>query len=47
MKRSEVNQILKEAECFLKEKNFLLPPWAYWKLGRLESKQRKCSRSNY
>ena len=32
MKRSEVNQILKDAECFLKEKNFLLPPWAYWNL---------------
>jgi hypothetical protein len=26
MKRSEINQILKDAECFL------LPPWAYWNL---------------
>ena len=30
MKRSEINQILREAKEFLHEKNFLLPPWAYW-----------------
>ncbi len=34
MKRSEVNQILKDAEQFLKDKNFLLPPWAYWSINQ-------------
>lgn len=34
MKRSEVNQILRDAEQFLKEKNFLLPPWAYWSVDQ-------------
>lgn len=30
MKRSEINRILRDAKEFLYEKNFLLPPWAYW-----------------
>lgn len=30
MKRSEINRILRDAKEFLCEKNFLLPPWAYW-----------------
>ncbi len=30
MKRSEINQILKNARAFLAEKQFMLPPWAYW-----------------
>jgi len=30
MKRSEINQILRNAKSFMKEKQFLLPPWAYW-----------------
>ena len=32
MKRSEINQILKDAKAFMAEKKFLLPPWAYWSL---------------
>jgi D-lyxose ketol-isomerase len=31
MKRSEINQILLQAREFMLEKQFLLPPWAYWK----------------
>lgn len=30
MKRSEINQILVNAKTFLSEKQFILPPWAYW-----------------
>lgn len=30
MKRSEINNIIKEAKVFLKEMKFFLPPWAFW-----------------
>lgn len=30
MKRSEINQILKNAKAFMAEKQFILPPWANW-----------------
>jgi len=30
MKRSEINQIMKDAKAFMAEKQFILPPWAYW-----------------
>lgn len=30
MKRSEINQILSNAKAFMAEKQFMLPPWAYW-----------------
>ena len=30
MKRSEINQIIKEAKTFMAIKQFALPPWAYW-----------------
>ncbi len=30
MKRSKINQILADASAFLAEKQFILPPWAYW-----------------
>jgi D-lyxose ketol-isomerase len=30
MKRSEINRILKDAKSFMAEKQFILPPWAYW-----------------
>lgn len=32
MKRSEINQILKNAKAFMDEKQFILPPWANWSL---------------
>jgi D-lyxose ketol-isomerase len=32
MKRSEINQIMREAKEFMAERKFLLPPWAYWTL---------------
>jgi hypothetical protein len=33
MKRSEINQILKNAKAFMSEKQFMLPPWAHWSLA--------------
>ena len=32
MKRSEINRIIENAKAFLAEKQFFLPPWAYWSL---------------
>lgn len=31
MTRSEINEILRDAEDFLKEHRFMLPPFAYWR----------------
>ena len=33
MKRSEINQILVDAKEFMREKSFILPPWAYWSVA--------------
>ncbi|MEI7422281.1 MAG: D-lyxose/D-mannose family sugar isomerase [Prolixibacteraceae bacterium] len=33
MKRSEINQILKNAKVFMAERQFILPPWAYWSIA--------------
>ncbi|MEX0600349.1 MAG: D-lyxose/D-mannose family sugar isomerase [Rhodothermales bacterium] len=30
MKRSDINRIIESAEAFLKERQFVLPPFAYW-----------------
>ncbi|MDR2385194.1 MAG: D-lyxose/D-mannose family sugar isomerase [Tannerella sp.] len=30
MKRSEINQIIRNAESFMASRQFILPPWAYW-----------------
>lgn len=32
MKRSEINQIIEHAKAFMANKQFILPPWAYWSL---------------
>jgi D-lyxose ketol-isomerase len=32
MKRSEINSIIEDAKAFLAEKQFCLPPWAYWRI---------------
>jgi D-lyxose ketol-isomerase len=32
MKRSEINQIIQNAKLFMGEKQFALPPWAYWSI---------------
>jgi D-lyxose ketol-isomerase len=33
MKRSEINQIMKNARAFMGQKQFILPPWANWNLA--------------
>jgi D-lyxose ketol-isomerase len=33
MKRSEINQIIREAKAFMAGKQFFLPPWAYWSVA--------------
>jgi D-lyxose ketol-isomerase len=33
MKRSEINQIIKNAKAFMASKQFILPPWAYWSVA--------------
>lgn len=30
MKRSEINQLLREADAFFRQKGYFLPPFAYW-----------------
>jgi D-lyxose ketol-isomerase len=32
MKRSEINQILKNAKAFMDERKFVLPPWSCWSM---------------
>jgi len=32
MKRSEINEILLKAKEFMAEKQFSLPPWAFWSI---------------
>lgn len=44
MKRSEINRIIENAKAFLAEKQFFLPPWAYWspdewKTNRLDTEE--------
>lgn len=36
MKRSEVNRILVNAKKFMAERQFFLPPWAYWNVAEWE-----------
>lgn len=33
MKRSEINHILNNAKAFMTEKQFALPPWAFWNVS--------------
>lgn len=38
MKRSEINRIMRKAIKFLKEQNFCLPKFAFWKLDDWKNK---------
>jgi D-lyxose ketol-isomerase len=38
MKRSEVNAIMHQADAFIRERGFYLPPFAYWTLDEWRSK---------
>ena len=43
MKRSEINKIIREAKDFLKERQFYLPPWAFWTPDEWKGKYPTCS----
>jgi len=43
MKRSEINQIIKEAKDFFLEHHFNLPPWAFWSPEDWKGKYEICS----
>ncbi len=42
MKRSEINRIIRESKNFLEEKQFKLPPWAYWSPADWKGKYDSC-----
>ncbi len=42
MKRSEINNYIKEAEEFFKGMGFYLPPWAYWKVKQWKENRDRC-----
>jgi D-lyxose ketol-isomerase len=43
MKRSELNRILSNAKAFMAERQFYLPPWAYWSLEEWKKHRGKAS----
>lgn len=42
MKRSDINEKIREAKRFLEEMNFKLPPWGYWSLEEWEENKEHC-----
>ncbi len=43
MKRSEINQLIRESIDFFNNMNFKLPPWGYWAPEEWKGKQESCS----
>ncbi len=43
MKRSEINQLIRNSIEFFNEMNFKLPPWAYWEPEEWKGKYDTCS----
>ena len=43
MKRSEINQLIRESIEFFNHMNFKLPPWGYWAPEEWKGKQESCS----
>lgn len=43
MKRSEINQLIRESVEFFNNMNFKLPPWSYWVPEEWKGKQDSCS----
>jgi len=42
MKRSEINRIIRDSKNFMEEKQFRLPPWAYWSPADWKGKYDSC-----
>lgn len=43
MKRSEINQYIREAKAFMTKYHFMLPPWADWTPDDWKSKGLECN----
>ena len=43
MKRSEINQLIRDSIAFFDEMKFRLPPWAYWKPEEWKGRKDTCS----
>jgi D-lyxose ketol-isomerase len=43
MKRSEINRVISDAKLFLAERQFYLPPWAYWSVDQWKENREKAS----
>ncbi len=43
MKRSEINQLIRDSIDFFNEMNFKLPPWAYWTPEEWKGKYNTCN----
>jgi len=43
MKRSAINQKIKEAIIFFEEMNFKLPPWGYWTIEQWKEHKENCN----
>ena len=43
MKRSEINQYIREAKAFMTKYHFMLPPWADWTPDDWKSKGPECN----
>jgi D-lyxose ketol-isomerase len=43
MKRSEINQLIRESIEFFNQMNFKLPPWTFWKPADWKGKYETCS----
>lgn len=42
MKRSEINQYIREAKAFMTKYHFMLPPWADWTPDDWKTKGPEC-----
>lgn len=43
MKRSEINQYIREAKAFMTKYHFMLPPWVDWTPDDWKSKGPECN----
>jgi hypothetical protein len=43
MKRSEINQLIRDSIAFFSENKFHLPPWAFWRPGEWKGRYDICS----
>ena len=39
MKRSRVNEIIRESDAFIRSFGYVMPPFAYWSPGEMKAKR--------